>query len=412
MLSVKKARQLLDAEKLKETSDGSQEIHNNNDVKGGLCVIPVFKRVLAGSSVYLDPLDAFEELLRYKPNGTWLIRESRVEGMITISFKLEDVLRHKRFVYLEHQWTIVGHKQLQDVKEFTAHSKDTLDGTIMETLLAAIYESTALEYANIMLPSETQASSNCSYLHVSPYIMESHVSSPVKKIYVDPVNALNDVHNVILKIKQLIVNKDITTLLQLEMNVCSSMKLPHLEDLMGVLMRPKPYEGETSAKLFKDDFAQWLTDNDLTDNLFCPVELDLFDTPYVIESGRVINGSALFPKNKCLDCCPITRIPITKYPAHFEGYRRKLGETLLLFYDLVGLYQVSLMQTKEESEIPITKVDENSPKEKESFVPKVSGLSMFTHSENVTLSTGDDDNHDQSEVKDCIQQQSLFGRSQ
>ncbi|KTC73067.1 hypothetical protein Lbir_1119 [Legionella birminghamensis] len=303
-----------------------------------LCM--VFKQKLTDSpqAPYLD----FEDELRNKVDGSWLIRESGQTGMISLSYKLGGRIDHKRFVYIGKKWKVVDYKRIAEFskKPFEAQTKETMVNELIDSLLKIIFEKLPLTPSGMLLPLETQASAEESYYHSGPYIVLQHKLSPIQKVYDKPLDALANSIEVIKKIRQ---NLDT----QQEMSVVKSLKeyenfsLPPRELLNAALNQAKPYR-EGTAKLMKDIFAQWLEVNKLGTDLFCPVTLDLFDEPYVLTSGKVVNASAWHGINQHRSECPLTRTPIVHQPEHVKGYRRKLAEALMQFYDMIKEYQLSL----------------------------------------------------------------------
>ncbi|EHL28955.1 RING finger protein [Legionella drancourtii] len=309
-------------------------------------VIPVFAKQLPGSTEE-DPLLAFIKLVKTKPDGYWLMRESRVEGMISTTFKLNGEVCHDRFVFKNQQWRVVNDEQkIPAVGAYEPLNKDTVNISVIDSLLAAIYATRPhLEYKKLIIPAAASASRNMSYLQESPYVLVTQRDGREQKIYADLLGSLTGITNLINE--NILILKNGSTHIALDMELLKSIELPSRNKLNEDLCLKKTFLLANSASFLKDLFTEWLETNRLGEDLFCPVGADLFVEPYyVVESGQVFDVSSLFHQGKCLLTCPVTRMPIMLHPVHFEGYRRKLSECLILFFDFIELYQEKLEQVK------------------------------------------------------------------
>lgn len=304
-------------------------------------LIPVFQRELPGVNV-ANPIDAFKNLLANKPDGYWLIRESRVDGMISVTFKINKDIKHGRFVFANDHWTMVGNNDLNNYIEgvlpFEALTRDTV-GTKINLLFDAIFSSLPLVFEKMVIPSEAQATHNLDYVMISPYILMEERDGKEKKIYANLLGSLNHLEGIMTNLEDSLDKEQ--QINEINMDTLSEIKLPVKELLMEQLKQAQPFKTEGYAKQIKELFANWLTANALTLDLYCPVSLDLYEEPYyVVESGHVFDASSLFPNgNDCLNACPLTREVIESHPVHFAGYRRELNERLLQFFDIIQLHQ-------------------------------------------------------------------------
>ncbi len=59
----------------------------------------IFKNEV-GSESSSGYLASFEYLLKNKPDNTWLIRESRLPGRISVTYKKKDHIIHQRYAFV------------------------------------------------------------------------------------------------------------------------------------------------------------------------------------------------------------------------------------------------------------------------------------------------------------------------
>lgn len=371
MLSQSNIQTLISEEKI-------EEFDNSIDDEVSEMVIPVFAKQFPGS-IEEDPLLAFIKLVQTKPDGYWLMRESRVEGMISITFKLNGKVGHDRFVFKNERWREVNDGQkITAIGAYESFNKDTANKSVIDSLLDAIYATRPLEYEKLIIPAEAFASSNMGYLQASPYVLVTRRDGKEQKIYADLLGSLAEITNLINENIRILDNEENrSTPISLDMELLKTVVLPSRKKLNEDLCLKKTFLLVNSASFLKDLFTKWLENNQLGEDLFCPVGADLFVEPYyVVESGQVFDVSSLFPQGKCLLTCPVTRMPIMLHPVHFEGYRRKLGECLILFFDFIELYQANLEQVKA-AENNITKNEGEVEVVNTTMVIKVSGHLFF-----------------------------------
>ncbi|MCE3046074.1 hypothetical protein [Legionella sp. 16cNR16C] len=327
------------------TKDKEHKVLSENDY-----MVSVFKKALPNSRG--NVLNEFVSFLEYRRSGTWLLRESRTPGMITLSFViLNQPVKHQRYAYCNNEWVIVTSELIEQTKcdpSFKPHYKETLEKKETEdgqekTMLSSLLDKIFTKFPEIvkdrlLLPTEEQASSNSNYIHQSPYINWHEKAIPSPKKYVEPLKGLDKAMSVLRMATGSINYWDKTkpSLFQRY----QELTLPDLKLFKNALNQPFPYESGI-AKDMKDLFSTWLQINRLEEDLFCPVEQELFSEPYVLESGYIFNSSVLYHNGKHLEKCPITRKEIEQNPSRLKGYRSKLAEALLMFYDGIAAYQKS-----------------------------------------------------------------------
>jgi hypothetical protein len=285
----------------------------------------VFKRRLFDSdnSDY-DILTSFEDILRNKPDGYWLIRESRQIGMISISYKKGEKIENLRFAFIRGKWTIVPGKMLTPEVLNELKYETLYQNNIAGKCEELIGRCTSLGFVKMKLvfPNPHQQSNCNSY---NNYI----VSAESDKRYVDPLECLKTVS---ITIDKAIAN--VNSLAIANNKALIEIKLP------------------LSNKELKNVFVEWLTVNNLIDDLQCPVSFDLFEVPYVLDSGRVYEKSSLFNDDNTikLEKCPVTSKPIVSHPYHLEGYTSSLNKCLAKFVTLISeSKKQGLLETKNES---------------------------------------------------------------
>ena len=312
-------------------------------------LVTVFKQTLPYDTSP-DPLEAFTGLFKNKPDGYWLVRESRVKGMISITFKLNQVITHRRFAFVEDHWNEVGGEQVKDYQEGVWPYLELTQGTVktkIDLLLETVFKNYALNLEQLILPKESQASKDNDYSCICPYEPLMNRINQNEKIYANLIESLKKIEQIMIDVKDsLNEDRDI----KMDLDMLKEIVLSSKEDLISQLQLPRPFQNFPNAKQFKDVFANWLSDNNLMFDLFCPIQMDLFEEPYyILESGHVFDSSALFANaGNCLQTCPLTRVDIKAHPIHFDGYRRELNERLIQFFDLIQLYQEKISLNKEQ----------------------------------------------------------------
>lgn len=307
--------------------------------------IPIFKKSVPGSESP-DPIYAFEQLLKNKPIGSWLIRESRAEGMISLTRKLTNgSISHTRFAFVDGTWVVVGnnklkkHKEREDVINYNCFDVSTVRSKL-DLLFEVIHQVHPLLDEKMIKPSFVQATEQAGYYIGSLGYQLSKVRSNDQVIYAELLNSLEQVQTVMKNLRSAL-NEHKTLLLD-QLSLLEPIKLEVSRAQLSKILREtnKPFKHSEFARKIKDLFEEWLDVNKLTADLLCPISQSLFAEPYyVVESGMVFDVDSLFPADKCLSTCPLTRKPIEFHPVHFSGYRKKLYECLEQFFDLLELYQ-------------------------------------------------------------------------
>lgn len=288
-------------------------------------------------------------MLRNKPDGYWLIRESRQLGMISVTYKLSGKTNHTRFAFVNGNWKEVGGNQLVNYSRPDSYQhlmKENIKEKCDE-LLEEIFTILGLEKTNILIPAATQASTAPEYSsYCDIHQVYVKVGSGREVLYGNPVTALNKV--------ELILNSILAGLKgssgeeNESNNALAFLKGFHLpnirpEELMAHFRQPKPFKnGDRLQEVIqlKDQFSEWLEMCNLRDNLFCPVTQELFLEPYYLsETGQIYDADGIFHHDKLLDKCPLTQTPIVEYPTHCKGYRSKLELCLSKFFEAVQLVQ-------------------------------------------------------------------------
>ncbi len=322
--------------------------------------VPIFRTELPNYS-HLSAIEGFHAFFENKLPGSWLIRESRVPGMISVTFKKEDgKVAHTRFAFDGNKWIKVSdsmrnkHMEGSSILNYQFFDRANVKSKL-ELLFEAIYAPTSsfvFISEKMIEPVEEQVTrQKAYYIDVAGYV-------PVKQrtnehvIYANLLQSLEKVQGAIkgciyvLNAGQELINTEMGSLDTIQTSY-SRTQLSHM--LRNV---SKPFQSNVKAQELKDLLESWLDANKLTFDLLCPVLHTLFEEPYyVVETGMVYDAAALFHDGKCLKACPLTRTEIENNPVHFEGYRRKLYETLELFFDLIQLHQAKLNLAQEKKEV-------------------------------------------------------------
>jgi hypothetical protein len=328
----------------------------------------VFKQKLNPDEKDLDKVkQAFESLLGRKPDTFWFARESRVEGMITVTYKLEGEVKHARFAFEDGQWKSVNNVDL--AAYLTAHnfSKVFSDDSIKDKcdqLLEKINELLPQLGSNLLIPREEHSTTNKYFAgyDYTPITTDQVISQgKIFKTFANPTNELD------------VVNLRLKTILDTLKNATSPIAaLKEMEGLTGIdilekktplskdqlstqLKGEKPFkEGKYANELeqLKSLLEEWLTENKLDKMLICPVTHELFTKPYYVqESGQVYDYDGLFYENKCLELCPLTRMAIKEPPSEYPFYHRELVKCLNRFLNSMELYHSIKAALEEEKKI-------------------------------------------------------------
>ncbi|USQ12725.1 hypothetical protein J2N86_08370 [Legionella lytica] len=326
-------------------------------------LVPIFKMKLPNYS-HLDAIDGYHQFFSTKVAGSWLIRESRVQGMISLTFKRENSeIAHTRFAFLGDKWGIVDNKMrdkhldgsstinYEHVDKESAKSK-------FELLLEAIHKFSETSKSKLVfkddrmiIPIPEQATPmQAYYVDCVSYVLTKQRTKD-EVIYANLLQSLDKVKEVIRGCIDTL-NAD-AELKERAMDCLDKIQLSYKKSDLSHMLRniSKPFQSSSDAQAFKELLDTWLEANALTFDLMCPVLHALFEEPYyVVETGMVYDAAALFYNGTCLDNCPLTQVKIQYNPVHLDGYRRALYETLELFFDLVELYQekTSLLKEKQE----------------------------------------------------------------
>ncbi|KTD20948.1 Uncharacterised protein [Legionella lansingensis] len=307
----------------------------------------IFKKQISNRDT---PLQDFIELLNTKPNGYWLLRESRVTGMISVSYKEKEQVKHTRFAFVGDHWEDVPGK---DIETFLANAsyEQLMRSNIADRcddLLDKIFSLLPLTVDNIIVPTNSEASEEAAYLGYTsthqPYA--APIEEEPKVIYNNPVDALQKVELILQQLISILKESDPAKKENINPSLAHLRKINTEltitpKDLMIQLSHAKAFakgpHAEATAKL-RDCFEEWLERCNLRDNLFCPVTQGLFEEPYyIVETGHVYDAAGIFDKGVLLSKCPLTQVPIERYPVHLNGYRRKLSHCLLQFFEALQL---------------------------------------------------------------------------
>ncbi|WP_133135198.1 hypothetical protein [Legionella rowbothamii] len=325
-------------------------------------LVPIFKMELPNYP-HLPIIEGFDEFFKTKVPGSWLIRESRTEGMISVTLKRDEgKIAHTRFAFIEDKWVLVNNtmrdKHIDGSSIITYEHVDRVSvKSKFELLLEAINDFSnkstnkfTLKSDKMIKPVWEQATKQQAYYIDSVSYVTTKQRTTDQAIYANLLQSLEKVNGVIRDcMANLNANKAVTK----DMKGLDSIKLFYNRITLSNILRrvSKPFKSDNHAQKLKDLFDDWLAANALTFDLLCPVLLTLFEEPYyVVETGMVYDAAALFSNGTLLSTCPLTRTKIEDNPVHFDGYRRKLYSTLELFFDLIKLYQAKMVLDKEKKE--------------------------------------------------------------
>lgn len=324
--------------------------------------VPIFKMELP-NYLHLTVIDGYHEFFRTKVPGSWLIRESRVDGMISVTFKRDDgKVGHTRFAFVGDKWAPVNddmrdkHIDGSSIIHYEHVNRVSVKSKF-ELLLEAIDEASKkfkgkfiFSSDKMIKPVSEQATNQQAYYIDAPTYVTAKRRTDDQVIYAKLLQSLEKVNGTIRDcMADLNENKALT----INMEGLDSIKISYeATDLSNMLRRvSKPFQSDEKAQKLKDLLEGWLEANALILDLLCPVLRTLFEEPYyVFETGMVYDAAALYPNGKLLNACPLTRTKIEDNPVHFEGYRRKLYDTLELFFNLIQLYQAKMGSDKEKKE--------------------------------------------------------------
>jgi hypothetical protein len=293
-----------------------QEILNSNDQEKGGKII--FKRNFKNRPINNDLdnkiIEDFENLIKNKPNGTWLIRESRQIGLFSITYKNWGEVWHTRYAFIDGKYREVADKELKKIANKFINMSITNIANGCEALLRTIFATNPiLTLDHLLLPSKTQVT------EVSQYQRYVVVQKKVK-IYNDPVKALRK------------IGRQIDVLLKKSDAEIAMMDLSFLKVYPG-----SPTTEVEHREQLKERFCAWLTSAHLETAVFSPISLEIFKAPYVLqESGRVFDYHEIYHDGKLLISCPITRIPIKKTPCPIKDWNEQLDKCLQKFQLLIN----------------------------------------------------------------------------
>ncbi len=242
----------------------------------------IFKRALKPHHNDEEILSSFERIIANKPKNFWLMRESRVAGKISVTYRTESGVYHMRFAFTNGEWVPAN---FQD-------KFDPMDRRMIGTQCQQLIHCLALRNFNLeqmVLPGKDEQSTSPLY---SKYTYVTVGKSRVR--YDDPIVSLN---TVIDTFKEIIINK---------------------KEMQQLNFAPELHHVKA-----EDLFCEWLYKNRLHDGILDPIYCTLMEKPYIIsESGYAFDFKTLFDDNLSLrlEKCPFTRKPITLKPYRVEGY--------------------------------------------------------------------------------------------
>ena len=272
----------------------------------------IFKQNFGVDGDDIEPLDTCKGILKNKPQGYWLIRESRKDGMISVSLKKKRGIHHTRFAVVLDQWIVVPHKNLDlinNAHSFNRLTKNTI-GKKFKQLITLLVNS-GYFIPSLILPGINQSTTSQAYLSYC--------------VAVDNTLCFNSPMLALKAIKELLKQQSIN------FGHASALNYTGLEKMTPNL----------SSEEQKDLFTAWLEQNKLDMDLYCPISLELYTQPYVLEeSGFVIDKSSLFDEQgkKKIEKCPFTSALIQRPPYRMAGYIDLLQKCLDLFSKLANLY--------------------------------------------------------------------------
>lgn len=317
--------------------------------------IPIFTQYPHRYNCYTDTLEGFNEFFANKPVGYWLIRESRINGMITLMHKLDNnKVMNSRYAFVNGQWQWMGIKTGdKPYDKIYVHSIKSKFQLLLETL----YARHPLDAKKMIRPAVGERTSNTQYYSSNgpQYVNNSPNQEKEKPVYANPIQALERIKTIMTLLGATLAESGTDTN-NLKMTLLFDIKMTLTKEQLTQILREtvQPFKNNKNAEEIKNLFEQWLEANGLTDDLLCPVSYSLFSEPYLIgESGMIYDADSLFVGGKCLATCPKTRLPIELHPTHFEGYRGILYTCLEQFFDLIMMYQ-------EQMKLDLSRVSDSS----------------------------------------------------
>jgi hypothetical protein len=294
-----------------------QEILDSNDHTKGRQIIfrRNFKNRLSDARLDNHIIEDFEEVIKRKPHGAWLIRESRQPGMVSITYNQTGVVKHDRYAFVHGKWGSVSNSEISDIAKKCEYMSRTNIANSCQSLLEVIFADRGwLKMDKLVFPLKDQYSLQNEY---GSYVIAVEENA---KVYNNPVEALKD------------IDKKIDALLKKSNTEIAQMDLSFLKTHSTSSPR---IEIERSDQL-EERFCAWLISENLEKDVFSPISLELFKNPHVLaDSGIVLDGDELFHNAKLLETCPITRTRIEKNPYRIEGWNRQLEECLQKFQLLI-----------------------------------------------------------------------------
>ncbi|MGQ3892755.1 SH2 domain-containing protein [Legionella sp. CNM-4043-24] len=261
----------------------------------------IFRRSLLPDRSNREILADFENLLRDRENGAWLVRESRSLGNLSLSYRKNDTIRHYRFALVDGVWT--GSDSVsagQSVKCVDLSNLGEQGQKLIKLIIGY-----GFSRRRMVLPNDLQCTQEPDYMRAS-YSSAKILS----RRYDDPVVAVKEA---LERLKVIDCNEE--SIVQ----TAGSLK--------------KPLDSKAGEEV-DEAFAQWLRNNELDTGLICSVSLSLIREPLVLhESGRSFDASSM-PMIGAR--CPITRAPITQPPYTLPEYEPLLATCLDIFIRLVN----------------------------------------------------------------------------
>ncbi|QBR84073.1 hypothetical protein E3983_06720 [Legionella israelensis] len=240
-----------------------------------------------------NPVLAFRKLKKEKeinrltlllddlPSGSWLIRQSREEGMYTITYKEDKIAYHCRMLCdLSEGWVEVSDSEV--LKPYLVGGKPykKFNGQeIPPGLLKILYENFNKDL--LVLPPQ---------------------------VFNDPIDALEKVNEILREIS---FSKD------------------------------EKSEVKIDREKLIPQFVSWLEVNHLDNDLTDVIDFEFITEPYVLASGIVLDKRSCFRKDTSpvYSVCPVTGKVLEREPQPLWGYQDVLEETLENFYYYLQIEQ-------------------------------------------------------------------------
>ncbi|CDZ77379.1 hypothetical protein BN59_01662 [Legionella massiliensis] len=248
----------------------------------------IFARSPKDDMTNKDIMAYYSRLIRQKNVGSFLIRESRVPGCLslTIHSKVEkqgvqvSEASHYRFYFANGKWNT--HSPDTPLPDYTPLNLQTIGRRAQQFLV--LLDSLGFSHDRMILATTQQASSIPAY---SSYVRLTPPPLPVQIIN-SPVEGMVKVLSAVNELRE---NPQGNTLFKVVLEKYQS----NLDD-------------EGIAELFEEWLAHTPAEGQVTllDLVQCPINLSLMTEPYVLSSGHVVN-SDIAPM---LTFCPMTKQPL------------------------------------------------------------------------------------------------------